>query len=98
MPDLLAEITHAARAYYQQLQQINCTETDFRDWLQTLPSAEREQMTASGFPIGCTRRAFQRYCLEWRGYSMREFMRAHLPMAAFNLWEVHNDFNDDLPA
>jgi hypothetical protein len=98
MPDLLAEITHAARAYYQQLQQISCTETDFRDWLQALPMAEGEEMAASGFAIACTRRAFQRHCLEWRGYSMREFMRAHLPVAAFDLWEAHREFNGDLPA
>ncbi|GGF22771.1 hypothetical protein GCM10011383_38060 [Hymenobacter cavernae] len=59
---------------------------------------EREQMMADGFAIACTRRAFQRHCLEWRGYLMREFMRTHLSVAAFDLWEAHGEFNGDLSA
>jgi hypothetical protein len=97
MPDLLAEITHAARAYYQQLQEIKCSEVDFQDWLRELPLHERQAAESDGFALACTRRAFQRYCLEWRGKSMREFMSQHVSVSAFALWQINHEFNGDLP-
>jgi hypothetical protein len=97
MSDLLAEITKAARAYYQQLQEIQCTEADFQDWLRELSVSERQTAEDEGFTLVRTRRSFQRYCLEWRGHSMREFMSQHLSVAAFALWRTNHEFNGDLP-
>ncbi|HEX8428166.1 hypothetical protein [Hymenobacter sp.] len=97
MPDLLTEITHAARAYYGQWHLITATETDFRDWLQELPPAEHLRLANSGFAVACTQRAFQRFCLEWRGYPMRDFMGETLSVDAYMLWQKVQEFNGELP-
>ena len=39
MPDLLTEITHAAKAYYAQGPALGITPTDFHDWASTLAPA-----------------------------------------------------------
>ncbi len=98
MPDLLAEITHAARAYYAQTSNFPLTATDFYDWLASLPTARRAAVAAHGFSTSQAEPDFLRYCLECRGYAMRPFMAELLSVAAYALWAAHGEFNGDLPA
>ena len=98
MPDQLAEITRAAKAYYAQANRFALTATDFYDWLATLPAAARARLLASGFLPGQAEPDFLRYCLECRGYAMRGFMAERLSVAAYALWVAHGEFNGDLPA
>jgi hypothetical protein len=98
MPDLLTEITRAAKAYYAQTSNFPLTATDFFDWLGSLPAARRAAVEAHGFTASQAEPAFLRYCLEGRGYAMRPFMAERLSAAAFTLWATHGEFNGDLPA
>lgn len=98
MPDLLTEITHAARAYYAQANSLLLTATDFYDWLAALPASRRTLVLAHGFTTSQAEPDFLRYCLECRGYPMRGFMAEHLSVAAYALWAAHGEFNGDLPA
>ena len=98
MPDLLREITQAARAYYDQWQYITPTDTDLQDWRQGLPPMKQAQVSITTLAVACTLRNFQRFCLEWRGYSMRRFMSQQLSAEAFALWQQNQEFNGDLPA
>ena len=98
MPDLLTEITHAAKVYYAQTGAFTLTATDFFDWLASLPPARRAAVQAHGFTASQAEPAFLRYCLEGRGYTMRHFMAEQLSPAAFALWATHGEFNGDLPA
>ena len=97
MPDLLTEITHAARAYYAQANALQLTATDLYDWLATLPAARRGQVLAAGFSSSRAEPDFLRYCLELRGYSMRRFLAEEVSLAAYQLWVSHGEFNGDLP-
>ncbi len=97
MPDLLSEITAAARAYYAQANQVPLTATDFLAWLDELPARRRAEVLKRGFVASRAAPQFLRYCLEWRGYAMREFMAARLSVAAYELWAAHGEFNGDLP-
>ena len=97
MPDLLAEITQAAKAYYAQAAAFPLTATDFYDWLESLPPAQRATVLAQGFAASQAEPNFLRFCLEWRGYSRREFMASRLSVAAFSLWIANGEFNGDLP-
>lgn len=97
MPDLLAEITDAARAYYAQAHAVQLTATDFYAWLDELPVTRRAEVLARGQAASQAEPDFLRYSLEWRGNSMREFMAHRLSVAAFELWESHGEFNGDLP-
>ena len=95
MPDLLTEITHAAKAYYAQGPALGITPTDFHDWASTLAPARRAR--APGFAAAKARPEFLRYCLEWRGYDMWSFMAGRLSVAAFTRWATNEEFNGDLP-
>lgn len=97
MPDTLAEITTAARAYYRQSVALHLTATDFFDWLELLPVAQRAELEHLGFAVAGHQLAFLRHCLEQRGYSMREHMMAQLSVTAYELWRGHYEFNGDLP-
>lgn len=97
MPDLLAEITRAARAYYAQVNELPLTATDFYAWLDDLPAPRRAEVLARGFVASRAEPGLLRYCLEWRGYGMREFMAQQLSAAAFELWEAYGEFDGDLP-
>ncbi|AWM33642.1 hypothetical protein [Hymenobacter nivis] len=97
MPDLLAEITAAARAYYAQANALPLTATDFASWLDELPTAQRAGLLARGLPGGRAEPRFLRYCLECRGYAMRAFMAPRLSVPAYELWAAHGEFNGDLP-
>ncbi|WP_310395727.1 hypothetical protein [Hymenobacter sp.] len=97
MPDLLSEITRAARAYYAQADAFPRTATDFHDWLATLPVARRATIATRGFAASQAEPDFLRFCLEWRGYDMWGFMAKHLSVEAFALWEANGEFNGDLP-
>lgn len=97
MPDLLSEITTAAKAYYAQTSDFPLTATDFLDWLDSLPAARRADVLARGFITSQAEPDFLRWCLELRGYSMREFMADQLSLVAYNLWFTHCQFNGDLP-
>ena len=97
MPDLLAEITQAAKAYYKQAASFTITATDFYDWLDALPPARRTDVLARGFAASQAEPEFLRFCLEWRGYNCREFMASQLSIAAFDLWTSNGEFNGDLP-
>ena len=98
MPDLLTEITDAAKAYYAQARTFTLTATDFYDWLAELPVARRAEVRTHGFMASQAEPDFLRFCLEWRGYDMRAFMDGQLSVAAFELWVVNGEFNGDLPA
>ncbi|HEX8330255.1 MAG TPA: hypothetical protein VF629_22180 [Hymenobacter sp.] len=97
MPDLLAEITQAAKAYYAQAAAFPLTPTDFQEWLESLPPARRAEALARGFVASQAEPHFLHFCLEWRGYNRREFMARHLSVAAFELWATHGGFDGDLP-
>ena len=97
MPDLLAEITQAAKAYYAQAAAFPLTATDFYGWLESLPTARRADVLARGFAASQAEPNFLRFCLEWRGYSCREFMASRLSVAAFELWISNEEFDGDLP-
>ena len=98
MPDLLTEITDAAKAYYAQAHDFTLTATDFCDWMAELPVARRTEVQTHGFPASQGEPDFLRYCLEWRGYDMRAFMVGQLSVEAFALWVYNGEFNGDLPA
>lgn len=97
MPDLLTEITAAAKAYYAQASHFALTATDFYDWLASLPEARRAEVVARGFLASQAEPDFLRYALEWRGYDMRAFMMGKLSVDAFELWMNNGQFNGDLP-
>lgn len=97
MPDLLAEITAAAKAYYAQTSDFLLTATDFLDWMNSLPAARRADVLARGFITSQAEPDFLRWCLELRGYSMRAFMADKLSLAAYHIWFTHSQFNGDLP-
>ena len=97
MPDLLTEITDAAKAYYAQARAFTLTTTDFYDWLAELPVTRRAGIVAHGFTASRAEPDFLRYCLEWRGYDMRAFMAGRLSVEAFALWVNNGEFNGDLP-
>jgi len=97
MPDLLTEITHAARSYYRQTNAFQLTATDLFDWKAQLSPTRHADLLARGLAVAQTEVAFLRYCLEQRGYSMRAHMAENLSVAAFDLWEQHHEFNGDLP-
>ena len=97
MPDLLAEITDAARAYYAQARELPLTATDFHAWLDELPVARRTELLARGLAASQAEPGFLRFSLEWRGLLMREFMAQQLSADAFELWETNGEFNGDLP-
>ncbi len=86
MSDLLAAITTAAQAYYAQTSHFPLTATDFLDWLDSLPAARRADVLARGFTTSQAEPGFLRWCLELRGYSMREFMAERLSVKAYELW------------
>ncbi len=97
MPDLLTEITRAAKAYYAQAHALPLTATDFYDWLASLPAARRADVRARGFAASQAEPDFLRFCLEWRGHDMWSFMAGQLSVPAFELWVANRQFNGDLP-
>lgn len=97
MPDLLAEITEAARTYYAQANHPELTATDFSVWLDELTMARQAEVLARGLVASRAELGFLRYCLEWCGNDMREFMAQYLSVVAFELWEAYGEFNGDLP-
>lgn len=86
MPDLLFEITHATKAYCAQASLLPLTTTDFYDWQASLAAARQAEVTARGFTASQAEPDFLRFCLEWRGYDMWNFMAGQLSLAAFELW------------
>ena len=98
MPDLLSEITQAAKAYYAQASALPLTANDFYEWLVSLPVARHAEVTARGFAADQAEPDYLRYCLEFRGHSMWSFMAHQLTVPAFELWTTHNQFNGGLPA
>ena len=97
MPDLLTEITRAAKAYYAQAPAMGLTSNDFNDWVASLAPVRQEPARRCGFAAAQAAPAFLRYCLEWRGHDMWGFMAARLSVGAFELWAAHGQFNGDLP-
>ena len=97
MPDLLNEITQAAKAYYAQASTFRLTATDFYDWLESLPAARKAAVQAQGFTTSQAQPDFLHFCLEWRGYNRWEFMARHLSVEAFALWTANHEFDGDLP-
>lgn len=86
MPDLLAEITHAAKAYYTQANALPLTATEFFEWWATLTVSRQAEVTARGFAASRAGPDFLRYCLKVRGYDMWGFMAEQLSIAAYQLW------------
>ena len=97
MPDLLAKITAAARACYAQTDVLTLTTADLEAWLNELPAARQAEARAHGVAASWGVPQLLRYCLEWRGLGMREFMARQLSVRAFELWERHGEFDGDLP-
>jgi len=96
MPDLHAEIALVTTAYYAQANSLTLTATDLYDWLATLPAARRERVLHTGFATSQAEPDFLRYCLELRGYSMRNFLAEELSVAAYALWAAHGELASDL--
>ncbi len=96
VPDLLTEITRAARRYYAQAADVQLTAADFFDWLARLNPAEAAVFQAKGFALAQHEWAFMRFALEARGLSMREWMLRELPVEAYELWAANGEFNGDL--
>ncbi len=86
MSALLPEITAAAQAYYAQTADFPLTATDFYDWLASLPLARRTEVLKRGFTTTQSEPDFLRWCLEVRGYPMRDFMAERLSVAAYAEW------------
>lgn len=86
MSTLLPEITAAAQAYYAQTADFPLTATDFYDWLASLSPARRAEVLKRGFTTSQAEPEFLRWCLEVRGYSMRDFMAERLSVAAYTEW------------
>lgn len=59
--------------------------------------ARRAEVLARSLAASRAEPEFLRYCLEWRGNGMREFMAQCLSVVAFELWEAHGEFTGDLP-
>jgi hypothetical protein len=97
MPDLLTEITDAAKSYYAQAYAFTLTATDSYDWLAELPTTRRAEVLAHSFTASQAEPDFLRYCLEWRGYDMRAFMVGQLSVDAFALWMGNGQFNGAMP-
>lgn len=98
MPDLLTEITRAAKAYYAQAPALGPTAADFHDWTTLLAPVRQAENRARGFAAALADPEFLRYCLEWRGYDMWGFMAAQLSVAAFAVWAANGQFNGNLPS
>lgn len=96
-PDILAEITEVARAYYRQSRLYQLTATDFFDWLELLPPATRATLSRQGFAVASHQLDFLRHCLELRGHAMRTYMMEQLSIPAYELWEKQRQFNGELP-
>lgn len=86
MSPLLPEINAAAQAYYAQMADFPLTATDFYDWLASLSLARRTEVLKRGFTTTQSEPDFLRWCLELRGYSMRDFMAERLSVAAYDAW------------
>lgn len=86
MSDLLPEITAATQAYYSQTSDFPLTATDFYDWMASLSAVRRADVLARGFTTSQAEPDFLRWCLEMRGYSMRDFMAERLSVAAYEMW------------
>lgn len=98
MPELLTEITQAAKAYYAQANTFPLTATDFYDWLASLVAARQAEVLTRGFAAGQAEPDFLRFCLAWRGYGMWDFMAGQLSVEVFALWQANGEFNGDLPS
>ncbi len=86
MSSLLPEITAATQAYYAQTADFPLTATDFYDWLASLSPVRRAEVLKRGFTTTQSEPDFLRWCLEVRGYSMRDFMAERLSIAAYATW------------
>ncbi|MDF7813756.1 hypothetical protein [Hymenobacter sp. YC55] len=82
------EIERAALAYHAQRTAIELTATDYAEWLLTLPPGQHNYYAQQGFEACCAVAAFQRYCLEWRGFSMRDYFVKCLSYEAFRFWST----------
>lgn len=94
MSALLVEIAQAALGYYAQIRTIRLTATDFDEWLTELPPAHRAEFAKRGFEACRRVWAFQRFCLEWRGLSLREYLAHHLSHEAYCYWRAHESGRD----
>ena len=88
MTAITLEIEQAIVAYHAQSAAIHLTATDFAEWLLELPVCQREVFTKQGFEACRTVAAFQRFCLEWRGLSMREYLVHALSYEAYCQWSA----------
>lgn len=86
---ILLEISEVSRAYYAQSATIRITPTDFAEWLSQLPAGPQATCAALGFEACRVALSFQRFCLEWHGLTMREYLAAHLSYEAYCYWAAH---------
>ncbi|ALW83788.1 hypothetical protein AUC43_00910 [Hymenobacter sedentarius] len=97
MTELAAEIHRAIQAYCAQARALPLTATDFYDWLAALPPDRRAEVKAQGMRASKAEPEFLSFCLEWRGYTLWNFMAGHLSLEAFDHWVASGQSAGKLP-
>lgn len=69
---------NASCAYHLEAEQLEPTETDFKEWLEGLPENVRKDMEIRGFELCKGVVSFTRYVMEKNDIGMSEWMKQHL--------------------
>jgi len=69
---------NASYIYYQEAEELEPTETDFKEWLTGLPENVRRDMRNRGFESCKGIISFTRYVMEKNDIGMDEWMKQHL--------------------
>jgi hypothetical protein len=85
------EVQLAVCQYFAQGGGVEPEESEFEVWAEGLPSLQRVICTVAGFEAAKGNISFRRYCLELRGFSLYEYMTAHLSPTALDYWRTQPD-------
>ena len=69
---------NASYIYYQEAEELEPTETDFKEWLTGLPENVRRDMEIQGFELCKGILSFSRYVMEKNDIGMDRWMEQHL--------------------
>ena len=83
---LQSEVQVAACRYYEQERHLVATSADFTDWVQDLPAPQRILCQGAGLRAAEQNLSFRRYLLERHGFSLYEYLTAHLSPQALHYW------------
>jgi hypothetical protein len=75
---------NAAYIYHQEAENLEPTETDFKEWLTGLPENMRNDMKNKGFESCKSVLSFSRYVMEKNDIGMEEWMKKHLSKDDYN--------------